>query len=275
MPLVTLTTDYGTRDPYVGAMKGVLKSLAPKVEIIDITHEIEPHNVVQGAYVLQSVWPYYPVGTIHVAVVDPGVGSDRRILLGRYSGRYVIAPDNGLITLVHRSVKVEEMWVVENRRYFLPELSSTFHGRDVFAPVAAHLANGVKTREFGRSTTRVEMLPVPHRGETLGRRVIGQAVYVDRFGTLVTSINRQDLLALAVKDRDAEVLVNGENIGPIRSFFGAVPAGEPVALIGSTGHVEIAVNQGRAIDRFSPKAEAGGVAVAGSSLLDAIRVEIS
>ncbi|UCF32967.1 MAG: SAM-dependent chlorinase/fluorinase, partial [Phycisphaerales bacterium] len=147
MTLVTLTTDFGTRDPYVGVMKGVILSMAPKAKVVDITHDIEAHNIAEAAFVLRSIWPWYPEGTVHVAVVDPGVGSERRVLLGRYEGRYVIAPDNGLITLVHRSLRLEEMRVVENRRYLLPHTSGTFHGRDIMAPVAAHMVNGVKAME--------------------------------------------------------------------------------------------------------------------------------
>lgn len=281
MPTITLTTDFGTRDHYVGAIKGVIRSLAPKAEIIDITHEIGPHDVLHASFVLHGIWPYYPEGTIHLAVVDPGVGSERRIILGRYAGQYVIAPDNGLITFLHRTRRVEEMYVVENRRYFLPQPSSTFHGRDIFAPVAAHLASGVKSRDFGRSTDRVEMLDIPHSAEITGRRIMGRILYVDRFGTLVTNINQQNLLALGIKDRDPEVFVGGQNIGPIRSHFGEVPEGEPLALQGSTGYLEIAVNRGSAAERFMP-GEEGQTALAKRqpdqtglrSLMDSIRVEL-
>jgi len=272
MPIVALTTDFGTRDHYVGAIKGVIASLSPKSDIIDITHDIEPYNIMHGAFVLQSVWPYYPEGTIHLAVVDPGVGSQRRIIMGRYTGQYVIAPDNGLITLLHRKMRTEEMRVVDNRRYFLPSVSSTFQGRDIFAPVAAHLANGVKTHEFGKPTDRVEILDIPFRSETVGRRIMGRVLYVDRFGNLVTNINKQDLLALGVKEHDAEVLVNGESVGAIHMFFDEAPPGKPIAIVGSTENLEIAVNRGNAADRFTSTAKVP--TVKGKPPTDAIRVEV-
>jgi S-adenosylmethionine hydrolase len=257
MALITLTTDFGTRDHYVGVMKGVIYSIAPQADVVDITHDIEAHNITHGALVLRSIWPWFPEGTIHVIVVDPGVGSERRVLLGRYKGRYVIAPDNGLITLVHRSLRLEEMRVVENQRYLLSQISSTFHGRDILAPVAAHLANGVKSEEFGRPTDHLAMLPATHSPDTLGRRIRGQVIYVDRFGSLVTNISRQDLAGLPLgKDGGAvEVFVNDVAAGPVRSFYEEVAIGEVIALLGSTDYLEIAVNQGRAIERFGPVQE--------------------
>ncbi|GAG07261.1 unnamed protein product, partial [marine sediment metagenome] len=243
MSIVTLITDYGTRDYYVGALKGVILGIAPDVHIVDVTHDIEPHNVSHGAFVLRQIWPWYPSGTIHLAIVDPGVGSDRRIILGQYAGRCIIAPDNGLVTLVHRDIPVEAMYVVEDRRYFMPELSTTFHGRDMMAPVAAHLANGVKPRQFGRVTDRLEMLPGMHRAKATGDTVHGGVLYVDRFGTMVTNIGREQLIGTCGRDHVWEVLVNGIPIGPVRSTFSDVALGEPVAVIGSSGLLEIAVNQ--------------------------------
>jgi S-adenosylmethionine hydrolase len=251
MPLITLITDYGTRDQYVGALKGVILSIAPSASIVDVTHDIEPHNVLHAAFVLRQIWPWYPRGTIHLAVVDPGVGSDRRIILGQYGGQFVIAPDNGLVTLVHREMRAEAVYVVEDRRHFLPHLSTTFHGRDIMAPVAARLANGVKPQEFGRATDHLEVLPVDHRAQLDGDVVRGTVLYVDRFGTLVTNIG-DDQLPGGGRRVAPEVVVNGENIGPLRSTFSDVSPGEPVALIGSSGMVEIAVNQGSAAERFGP-----------------------
>ena len=254
MQIITLITDYGTRDQYVGALKGVILSIAPSVRVVDITHDIEPHNVLHGAFVLWQIHPWYPRGTIHLVVVDPGVGSDRRIILGRYGGQYVIAPDNGLVTLIHREMPVEAVYVVENRRYFLPHLSTTFHGRDIMAPVAAHLANGLDPRKCGRGTDRLEILPVAHRAEVDGGVVRGSVLYADRFGTLITNINEDQLPVSRVGPCTFDVLVNGANIGPVRSAFFDVAQGEPVALIGSSGMLEIAINRGSAVERFGPAA---------------------
>jgi S-adenosylmethionine hydrolase len=251
MQLITLITDYGTRDQYVGALKGVILSIARSASIVDVTHDIEPYNVLHAAFVLRQIWPWYPRGTVHLAVVDPGVGSDRRIILGQYGGQFVIAPDNGLVTLVHREMQAEAVYVVEDRRHFLPHPSTTFHGRDIMAPVAARLANGVKPQKFGRATDHLEVLPVDHRAQIDGDMVRGTVLYVDRFGTLVTNIG-DDQLPRGERRVAPEVVVNDENIGPLRSTFPDVAPGEPVALIGSSGMVEIAVNQGSAAERFGP-----------------------
>lgn len=250
MPIITLITDYGTRDPYVGAVKGVLLTLAPKATIVDVTHEIEPFNVTHGAFVLRQVLPWFPPTSVHLAVVDPGVGSDRRILMGQYAGQWVVAPDNGLLTFLHRDLAIESLRVVEERTFFHPSISSTFHGRDIMAPVAAHLANGVRPRVFGRTTDRLELLPVAHRAEVVGHSLRGSVLYVDRFGTMITNVRQEQLSAPRVHDREWEVRVNGAALGPIRKSFYEGPRGQPIAVLGSSGAVEIAVNQGRAVDHF-------------------------
>jgi hypothetical protein len=252
MPLVTLITDFGTRDYYVGAMKGVILGIAPDVRIVDVTHDIEPHNILEAGFILWQIWPWYPPGTIHLAVVDPGVGADRRIILGQYGGGYVIAPDNGLITLLQRDVPADAMYIVENRHYFVSQPSGTFHGRDIMAPVAAHLARGVKPREFGRLTDRLEVLLETHGAERTRSGLRGRVLHVDRFGTLVTNIGKEQLAAPDGSRRTWQVLVNKQPIGAVRSTFCDVAAGEPVALIGSCGLLEIAVNRGSAVERFGP-----------------------
>ncbi len=250
--MITLLTDYGLRDYYAGELKGVILTIAPEAQIVDITHDIDPFNVQQAAFVLQRIWARYPAGTVHLVVVDPGVGSDRRVILGQYAGRYVVAPDNGLVTWVHREYGAEAMFVVEDRRYFLPQISSTFHGRDILAPVAAHLANGVQPRAFGRMTDRLEMLPIPHRATAAEGGWLGSVIYVDRFGTMVTNIRDGQLCAPRGDVRPWDVLVNGISIGPIRSAFGDVATGSALAIIGGSGFLEVAVNQGSAAERFAP-----------------------
>lgn len=254
MPVITLMTDYGTRDQYVGVLKGVLLSMAPNVQIVDITHDIEPYNVVHGAFLLRQIWPWYPKGTIHLAIIDPGVGSERRIILGQYSGRFVVAPDNGLVTMLHHDISVEAMYAVEERRFFLSEVSPTFHGRDMMAPVAAHLANGVAASSFGQVADRLEMLPVAPRAERVGKALRGTVIYVDRFGTLVTNIREEQLAALGPHRSAFEVIVNETRLGPIRSAFFEVPPGDPVAFLGSCATLEVAVNQGQAVERFGKTA---------------------
>jgi len=250
MPIVTLLTDFGTRDYYVSALKGVILSIAPHVRLVDITHEVEPHNILHGAFILRYVWPWYPAGTIHLAIVDPGVGPGRRVILGEYAGRYVIAPDNGLVTLLHREVPAGAMFIVENRRFFGVERSATFQGRDIMAPVAAHLASGVSPSEVGPVLDDPEMLSVADRAQRSDRGLTGKVLYVDRFGTMVTNVRAEQLEGSGEGGRGREVFVNGTSVGPIRSTFADVSQGDPVALMGSCGLLEIAVNQGRAVDRF-------------------------
>lgn len=249
MPIISLLTDYGSRDAYVGVVKGVILGIAPQATIVDVTHEIEPFNVAHASFVLRQVWPWFPAGSVHLVVVDPGVGSERRIIVGKYAGQYVVAPDNGLVTWVHRDFACEALHVAEDRRYFLPKLSTTFHGRDIMAPVAAHLASGVTLRNFGRVADRLETLPMPLRAERMGPGWRGEVVYVDRFGNLVTNIQEEQLGS----PRSAEawgISVDGVNVGPIRMTFSDVAVGSPVAYFGGAGFLEIAINRGRAVERF-------------------------
>ncbi len=252
MALITLTTDFGMRDAYVAQMKGVIASIAPLARVIDVTHEIPPFNVFHAAHVLRSLRGWFPPETIHVVVVDPGVGTDRRILLARTGGQFFLVPDNGVITFVHRDAAIEDLVVVEDRRYFLPRISTTFHGRDIFAPVAAHLASGVKPQRFGRTTDRLELLPADLQLVTDRTCVTGRVVYVDRFGNLVTNISEKDLGPLLHRPQAVEVRINEIPIGPLRSAYAEAAPGRPLALIGSTGFLEIAVNQGSALQQFGP-----------------------
>lgn len=247
MAIIALLTDFGTRDHYVAAMKGVILQIEPKVTLVDICHEIEPQNLYQGAFALRQVLPYFPAETVFVAVVDPGVGSTRRILVGRYTNRVIIAPDNGLLTLVHRDAELEELRVVENRRYFAATLSNTFHGRDIFAPVAAHIARGVALREFGPPADCLELLDLPRPVRNADGTIIGQVMLVDRFGNLITNISELDISAARASHRGSfEVYLGERRIGPLRATYADAPPREPLALIGSTQLLEIAVNGGDA-----------------------------
>ena len=226
MAIITLITDFGTCDHYVAVMKGVILGIAPDVRIVDVTHEIEPHNVLQGAFVLQQTWSWYPPGTIHVVVVDPGVGSDRRIVLTQLGGHYVIAPDNGLMTLVARDQPDHVAFVLDNDKYFLSSVSTTFHGRDIMAPVAAHLARGVAPAEFGARADRLHLLPAVEPIPLPAGGYEGRVIYVDRFGNLVTNIGGAQLSPGDGSGESWHVLVNGLSIGPIRKAYAEVPEGD-------------------------------------------------
>ena len=256
MPVITLTTDFGLRDHYVACMKAVIMGIAPKATIIDATHDVESHNVTHGAFILAELINWYPPGTVHLAVIDPGVGTQRRILIGRYAGHYVIAPDNGLITFVHHRYAIEDLRVFENGRFALPNISSTFHGRDVMAPVAAHLAAGRRPADFGPQTDRVEVLQIVHSTHNAQHGVTGRIIYVDKFGNLTTNISHHDVVSALRLRPNAEVHLAGERIGSIQVTYAHVGNGIPLALMGSSGYLEIAVNGGSAFDRFKPAPDA-------------------
>ncbi len=252
-PPITLLTDFGTRDQYVAEMKGVILQIAKQACVVDITHHIDPQDVVRAAFVLRQVWNWFPPGTVHVAVVDPGVGSDRRIIAGRYSGQYVVCPDNGLISMVHHDLQIEAVHVVENRNYTLSTVCSTFHGRDIMAPVAAHLAIGVPIRNLGPPTNHVEVLPLAAPRPIAGPGLAGEVLCADRFGNLITNIPRQALMSMYRQRSDPQVYLDGRCIGPIRTAYHEVPAGQPLAVIGSAEYLEIAVNCGNAAETLAAK----------------------
>lgn len=246
MSAITLLTDFGEADHYVACMKGVILQRAPGAQIIDITHHIQPHDVVHAAFIFRQVFECYPPGTIHVAVIDPGVGSARRILAARYAGQTVIAPDNGLVSFIHRDFPLEELRSVENRRLSPQEISSTFHGRDILAPVAAHLWSGMPLEKVGPQVGELELLNIdrPHMLEQGG--VEGQVLYVDHFGNIVSNISADDLEALRTPADRLAVQVGPLRVGPLRTTYADARPGEVVSLIGSTGMLEIAVNRGNA-----------------------------
>ncbi len=243
---LTLTTDFGTRDTYVAAVKGVVLSHAPDVQILDVTHEIEPQDVVGGSYQVSTLLGLFPEDTIHLIVVDPGVGSARRaIVVDTEAGTYV-APDNGVLTPVFDGVKVREVREITDMGLVRPRVSSTFHGRDVFAPAAAHLALGVPPARFGdlvEDPVRLNVWDI-ERGKG---RVRGQIVHIDRFGNVITNLSRADLPA----ERDVEVSVGSTRIRGMSRTYTDVETGGVLALMGSQDTVEISINGGRAAETLS------------------------
>lgn len=246
MAIIALMTDFGTRDHYVAAMKGMILQIDPKATLVDITHEIEPQEIISGAFILRQAFPYFPVGTIFLAVVDPTVGTSRRILAARYSDRIVLAPDNGLLTLIHRDAEVQEVRVVDNRRLMAASLSSTFHGRDIFAPVAGHLSKGLSLGQVGPAASQVLMLELAKPVYRPNGGLDGEVLFIDRFGNLITNISELDLSAAHSRARQHRVAVGPHEVGPIQFSYADVPQGKLIALIGSTQMLEIAVNGGSA-----------------------------
>ncbi|MCK4602021.1 MAG: SAM-dependent chlorinase/fluorinase [Phycisphaerae bacterium] len=246
--LVTLLTDFGTRDPYVAAMKGVILRMCPKARIVDISHDIPPQDILAGAFVLAQAAPHYPPDTLHVVVIDPGVGTERRIMAGRFGEQLFLFPDNGVITFVVQSMPLKTMAVVRNAQY-LPaaELSMTFHGRDIFAPLAGHVLNGVDIARLGPSPKTYKLLDLPAPQER-DDGLIGQVVYVDGFGNLISNISRRFVEeACEALDR-LHVICAGRDIGPLQGTYGFVGKGEPLALFNSMDLVEVAVNGSKACE---------------------------
>src|SRR5689334_23263200 len=197
-PLITLTTDFGTADHFVGTMKGVMLGIAPRARLVDITHDIGPFEVSEGAFTIAQAYSYFPKGTIHVVVVDPGVGSTRRPLLAQMGGQYFIAPDNGVLSMIFAREK-SKVRHITTERYFLRPVSRTFHGRDIFAPVAAHLASGVPPARFGKLIDDCLRLTFERPNQTGKNAWSGSVLKVDRFGNLITNLHVDEVTNLQVR----------------------------------------------------------------------------
>jgi S-adenosylmethionine hydrolase len=240
--IITLTTDFGLRGPYVGAMKGVILKLNPQVQIVDITHEIAPQNIREGSLCLAQASGYFPAGTIHVAVVDPGVGGSRRLLCVSMHNQWFLAPDNGLLVWPARGARSIERYELSNRQYWRSPVSATFHGRDVLAPVAAHLSLGVQADQLGRVVPDwIELAwPTPRRA---GDQITGEILIADRFGNLITNISDADLAGIPI----ANLSCAGFDVR-IGRTYSDVADGELVGLFGSYGLIEIATRNGNAAE---------------------------
>jgi S-adenosyl-L-methionine hydrolase (adenosine-forming) len=243
-------TDFGTRDSYVGVMKGVIAGIAPGVATIDLTHEIRPQDVAHAAYTLSVSVPYFPNGTLFCCVVDPGVGSARRAVAVEIGPWRFVLPDNGIVTHLLARWEVKQAVALSNPQYRLPHVSRTFHGRDIFAPAAAHLAAGVSLAALGEvvapeTLCRLE-LPQVRR---VGRALVATVIHIDHFGNLITNLTQAQLAA--EKQWRIEVHGTGLALSGLGSTFADVPEGEAVAYIGSDGFLEIAVRNGNAAAQWN------------------------
>lgn len=242
-PILTLTTDFGLRDFYVGALKGTILSINPDIQIVDAAHTITGHDVLEAAFILKGFYQSFPKGTAHLAVVDPGVGGSRRPILLESRNYFFIGPDNGIFSYVCREEGIERAIHLSTTRYFAAEVSDTFHGRDIFGPVAAHLLSGVEPRWLGPEITDFVRLTLPEV-RTSGNTISGQVVYVDRFGNLVTNIEGARLAAAA--DRKLRITAGRAVIEGLSQSYDRVAPGAPVALISSMQTLEISVNKNSA-----------------------------
>jgi S-adenosylmethionine hydrolase len=248
--MITLTSDFGLKDPYVAEMKGAILTINPNANIIDITHGVEKFNIRMGAFMLASAVPYFPKGTVHLAVVDPGVGTERRAILVQTKQGFFVGPDNGILILAAQNQGIEHMYQLDNPKFMLPKVSSTFHGRDVFAPAAAHLDKGLKPSEFGpeiNDATTPEFASVKRRNGSL----IGEVLHVDGFGNLITNINQNEMAQAKTVNVKLQNLSLNLTFG--KTYAHAKPQ-QPIALIGSHGFLEIALNQDSAAEKFHAKA---------------------
>lgn len=242
--IITLTTDFGLADHFAGTMKGVILGIAPRATIVDITHQIAPFEILEGAFEIAQSYRHFPKGTIHVVVVDPGVGTERRPVLAEAAGQYFIAPDNGVLAMIYQTEPAHKVRAITNKKYFLKNVSRTFHGRDVFAPCAARLATGAKPATFGKLIHDYAQLAAVEPNRVARHAWAGTVFKVDRFGNLITNI-RTDAFP-DFQTRAFEISVGLQRIHRLALTFGECLPGELFAIAGSGGFIEIAINQGSA-----------------------------
>jgi S-adenosylmethionine hydrolase len=253
--LITLTTDFGLGCWFVATMKGVIKNINPHAEILDITHNVKPYNVPEAAFVLQNCYAYFPSGTIHTVVVDPGVGSDRHAVIAKSSRYSFVAPDNGVLSYALDREEIETVIKIECEKFLLLSSSNTFHGRDVFAPAAAYLSLGVAPEEFGPVLEQWQRLKPSLPRKLADREVVGHILCVDPFGNLITDVTQSFLHDLCSPSQTSRlrILIRDREIQGLRRTYSEGKQTELVALFGSSGHLEISINRGSAADTLGLK----------------------
>ncbi len=265
-PTIALLSDFGTHDSYVGVMKGVMHAICPEATFIDITHEIQPQNVREAAFSLMNSYQFFPDGTVFVVVVDPGVGSARKPIAVRARNFTFVAPDNGILTYALESIGTPfTTYEITEAAYRLPQVSNTFHGRDIFAPAAAHIARGVGIADLGKHCESIKTLPTP---EFIidGQRITGEVLHIDRFGNVITSIGHLHWMSpkrltlkpcfgnlrnpIPVYGPESTISIYQQSIEGISPAYHEGIRGELMMLVGSSGFLEVAINQGNAARRL-------------------------
>jgi len=246
-PLIVLTTDFGLQDTYVGVMKGVISYYSPKCRIIDLTHHVRPQNILHGCYMLRVGFPYFPKNSIFLSVIDPGVGSERSAIAIKTADKILVLPNNGLCSLVLRDYDIQEAVYLTNNKYHLNEVSSTFHGRDIFSPVAAHLANGVPLRELGATVEPKDIKRLELVKNTLDANgtLETHVIHIDHFGNCITALH---LDAIQPTPYSRKTVIGNTEIPMISKTYTDVANGEPLAYFGSDGFLEIAIRNGNAAE---------------------------
>jgi len=254
-PLITLTTDFGSRDPYVASMKGVLLSLNPALRIVDISHEIAPQQIVEAGFVLACAFPSFPQGTLHILVVDPGVGTSRRLLLARTENHIFLAPDNGALGIVFEHEPAREVFSITASHYFRKGSGATFDGRDILAPVAAAAAGGTALANFGEPVTDWVPSPLPPCTLEAPGRVRIQVVHVDRFGNIIFNFreNQFTKMAAGANAPSFHLEMAGRSVDHLLRTYGEAPSTDPFALFNSSGYLELAVRNASAARTLSAR----------------------
>lgn len=248
IPTIALTTDFGTRDHYVASMKGVILSINPEVHIVDVSHEVAPQDILEAAFLLRSCYSYFPTRTIHIVVVDPTVGSPRKLLIVATDNYYFLAPDNGVLSLIYDVEPLSTVIEITAEHFFLDKVSKTFHGRDILAPAAAWLSKGTGIENFGDPTTDYFKLALPKAKILPDGNLKGNVIHVDRFGNLITNISREDYERARAQTPGEffKLNVGKQEITKLNGFYAEGQKGALLALFGSADFLEVAQTQGSA-----------------------------
>ncbi len=239
--IVTLTSDFGSKDPFAASVKGVILKINPQVQIVDITNDVNPQDIWEAAYTLKCAYTHFPKGTVHLAVVDPGVGSGRRPIIAVTESYYFVGPDNGLFTLIYQEAERLRVHHITSTHYFLPSLGQTFHGRDIFAPVAGWLSKGIPSGNFGDEITDFIKLNVPSP-KVAQNTIDGHVIHIDRFGNIITNILYGDIQPLLPEGADLggiNVMIAGKEVKGLKKFYAEATPGVPAAIINGSGALEI------------------------------------
>jgi S-adenosylmethionine hydrolase len=245
-PIVTLTTDFGTNDHFVGAVKGVILDIVPEAAIVDISHAVQAFDVLDGALTISQAYSYFPTGTVHMVVVDPGVGTARRPILASSDGYHFVAPDNGVLSMVYAREERMHVRHITSDHYFRQPVSHTFHARDVFAPVAGYLAKMVDSHKFGDEIEDYVRFAAPKPKPAGDKKIRGVVLKVDRFGNLITNVTPEDAPALFAPNAVFKIVVGSKEISDIRTAYAEGAPGEVFAVLGSMGYLEIVANRAAA-----------------------------
>lgn len=246
-PIVTLTTDFGTNDHFVGAVKGVILDIAPEAAIVDITHAVQAFDVLDGALAISQAYSYFPNGTVHMVVVDPGVGTTRRPILASSDGYHFVAPDNGVLSMVYAREERMHVRHITSEHYFRQPVSNTFHGRDIFAPCAGYLAKMVDSHKFGDEIEDYVRFAAPRPKPAGDNRLRAVVLKVDRFGNLITNVTPEDAPALfSGKAGGFKIVVGNKEISEVRTAYAEGAPGEVFGILGSMGYLEIVANRAAA-----------------------------